>query len=169
MKFKLKKSENKLAHIASELSKLKKGYVKAGVLASEKERESGEVSNVDLALIHEFGAPAANIPERSFVRSTFTKNKQEYSALLKKLAKGLFAGKSEQTAEQILGLVGTKMAADMKNTITEGLSPANAPDVYARKLAKGTAAGLPKPLVDTGQLLDSITWDVVLGDKPKKG
>lgn len=169
MKFKLKKSENKLAHIASELKKLKQGYVKAGVLASEKERDSGEVTNVDLAIIHEFGSPAANIPERSFVRSTFTKHRQEYSAELKKLAGSLAKGDARKTAENILGLVGAKMAADMKNTIADGLSPANAPDVYARKLAKGTAAGLPKPLVDTGQLLNSITWDVVLGDKPKKG
>lgn len=169
MIFKLKKKLDRFVHIATELKKLKKGYAKAGVLASEKERDSGEVSNVDLAIIHEFGSPIAGIPERSFVRSAFTRNRQEYSATLKKLAAALIEGKGVQTAEKILGLVGAKMAADMKAAITKGIAPPNAPAVYARKLAKGSANGTPKPLVDTGQLLNSITWVVILGEEPKKG
>jgi len=163
LKLTVKKDSGSFNSIASELKKLRQGYVKAGVLASDKEREDGEVSNVDLAIIHEFGAPAANIPERSFVRSTFARNRDKYSAALKKLAENIFT--HPRSAEDILGLVGAKMAADMKQTIADGIEPPNSPAVAARKAAKGRGPGAPKPLVDTGQLLNSISWEVSTSKK----
>ncbi len=148
--------------------KQRKNYAKAGVLGNDGAVEvkgkpptpgrSGEgVSNIELAAIHEFGAPGAGIPERSFIRSSFEAHRPEYIALLAKLLPKVIENKMQ--LNQALGLVGARMAADMKNGITTGAGiPPPLED--ATVAAKGSS----RPLVDTGQLVNSITWAVAKGE-----
>ena len=112
------------------------------------------ITLIELAYIHEFGSPKANIPERSFIRRTFNEpeGKAELGALYAKLAKAVINGK--MTAEKAIELLGMTMAAMVKKRITVyGLWPPNHPDTVARK-------GSSTPLVDTGQLVGSITYEV---------
>jgi hypothetical protein len=121
-------------------------------------------TNAQIAAYHEFGAPARHIPERSFIRSTFDVNRAKYVDTLRKLVKGIYEQKI--TVERALGIMGAMFSTDIKKriTTTNEIQPPNAPATLARKLAKTRAGskGEPRVLVDTGQLVNSITWSVVL-------
>lgn len=124
-------------------------FVKVGVLGAgpkNKPRESGP-TNVELAIWHEYGTRTA--PERPFLRSTMRANAAQYARFLGSNIHLVFQKK--RTVVQLLNALGSKAAADVKNTIRRGIPPPNAPETVRRKKSS-------KPLIDTGQLLNSITW-----------
>lgn len=168
-RFKVSTKDKGFAKLSAEFKALARGetYVKAGVLGDDERKGGDGVTNIELAVIHEFGSPSNNIPERSFIRSTFEANKALYQGALRAGINRVMDGQG--SFSKMLGMLGAKMAVDMKKTITAGLSPDTSPETTARKLAKsyaGAATGDPKPLIDTVQLLSSITWEVV--DSGKK-
>ena len=122
------------------------------------------LDNVTLAVIHEFGAPSVGIPSRPFMRSAFDRNEGKYEQQLRLLVRGIYEGKTSE--RQALGLMGLAMATDIKLGITSGtgIAPADSPATIRRKLAKGNGKGAPRTLVDTGQLLGSVSWAVVAGE-----
>lgn len=141
-------------------------YVKVGLLGGPKDRRPGEkIGNVELGIVHEFGAPSKGIPERSFIRAPFHKKRREYLRLLKSLVK---AGLRTQGMGilKALAVVGEKMAADFKAS-APGTPPPNAPETLRRKLAltRPGSKGEPKTLVDTGRMIQSITYAVVKDGK----
>ena len=145
-----------------------KSYVIAGVVgAGAAKDEGGGMTSGSLALIHEFGAPAAGIPARPFVMASFRKHKAEYVKALGKLVENVVQGKMDY--EQGLGMIGARMAYDMKAYVTQGpqIPPPNAPAVLRRKLEAGswkkTPGGAPRTLVDTGRMVGSLTWVVRKG------
>lgn len=108
---------------------------------------AGEIDNVALAAIHEFGAPGASIPERSFLRAAFDRHVKKYERLLLRGARKIVAGTG--TAKQAVALAGEAAVADVMNLINAGIAPANAD---ATIVAKGSST----PLIDTGQLKAAI-------------
>ena len=140
----------------------RESYARVGVFGAKADRKDGEpVDNVGLAIIHEYGAPRASIPERSFLRSTVDAGRAEYATLTKKLINGVL--RQRFTVQQALGLLGVRVAADVQKRIKAGIDPANMPEVFLAKLRKGdNGKGLPVPLIDTAKLLQSITSDVVM-------
>lgn len=154
-------------HVAMKAAARADSHVKVGVLGDKKnKRRDGEISNVELAVIHEFGT--STIPARSFIWATFEANRAKYKGLLKEQLTAIYKQKS--TIEKALGILGATMASDIKARIAAGIPPPNSPEVYARKAAKsysGAAPGSPVPLVDTGQLLGAITWAVALKGEAK--
>lgn len=112
----------------------------------------GRYSLVEVAAVHEFGAPAAGIPQRSFIRATVDLNAGEIARLQHATMTAVVQGKV--TLRQGLDRIGMKVAAMMQKRIAAGIEPPNAASTIARK-------GSSKPLVDTGQLRSSITWVVV--------
>jgi hypothetical protein len=138
-----------------EMRRAGKSFVKVGVL-DERAHRTGEdtsITNTDLALIHEFGA--GNVPERSFLRSTFDAQRGKYEQRVRTYARAMVDGKMDEM--RALNLLGLEHVADIKRTIADGIPPPNAPATIARK-------GSSTPLVDTGQLLNSVTYAVVKGD-----
>jgi phage gpG-like protein len=119
------------------------------------------ISNVELALVHEFGSPARNIPARSFIRAPFLRKRDEYMNMLRLLVSRTLTRNAHQTVKA-LGIMGQKISADFKASMP-GTPPPNAASTLARKLAKTRkgATGSPQTLVDTGRLLNSITYAVV--------
>lgn len=133
-----------------------KMHARVGILGSDAVDEHSEsgMTNAEIAFVHEYGSRDGVIPERSFIRSTFvTRKAAELRAMLAKCGKAMFQkGLPLKTA---LGALGAWGAAEVKNTITQtDIPPPLEPATIAAK-------GSSKPLVDTGQLLGSITWDVV--------
>lgn len=129
--------------------------VRVGVLDDGPKRErdgaSGPLSLLEVAALHEFGAPAAGIPQRSFVRATADEKRTEIGDLQVALATRVVNGKV--APEQALDLMGAKVASMVQAKIVEGIAPPLAPETVARK-------GSSVPLVDTGQLKSAITWKV---------
>lgn len=132
-----------------------KATVSAGILsdAPKKEREgsSGRYSLLEVAAVHEFGAPAAGIPARSFIRATFDEKRDEIARLQQVLLTKIVKGEMELVPA--LNAMGAKFAGWCQARIAEGISPPLAPATIA---AKGSST----PLVDTGQLRSAITWKV---------
>lgn len=128
--------------------------VKVGIFGGQ---EPTGIGTVQLATIHEFGAPAANIPERSFLRSTMDRGKPEYLETMKKLLGLVIDGRA--TVHDVLELLGQRISADVKKYIATGpgVPPPLRPATIRRK-------GSDRPLVDTGRMLASITYEVDAGE-----
>lgn len=164
------------------------GVVGKGAAAVRGEEGGEPLTNVKLALIHEFGAPAKGIPARPFILASFAKNRERYRAMLTvAVRRGIIAGvargfEGAQEYLRLLELIGAQMAADMKAYVTQGptIPPPNAPATLARKLERGKAelarrqrkalkrgddprqvkVAEPRTLVDTGRMVNSITWEL---------
>jgi hypothetical protein len=116
----------------------------AGGITSAKGSSYKMTDLVTVGAVHEFGAPKRNIPERSFIRSTFDKEKQGINKLTDKL-RPLFY----KDPRKALAALGEWMEAKIKSMITAINTPPNAPSTIARK-------GSSNPLIDTSQMRQSI-------------
>ena len=139
----IEKLEGKIAEIMG-LS------VVVGVTAKSNAR-SDELTNADLAMIHEFGSPAHNIPERSFLRKPLINNAEAVANLAKNAIGKFIAG--EISAAEALGVIGEEAKGISKEAVTNGIAPSLKPATIKRKKSS-------KPLIDTGQLINSITYEV---------
>src|SRR5262245_44048037 len=90
--------------LVSGLRKSRRVEARVGVQAPEAEADHGEgLTNADLAAIHEFGAPAAHIPERSFLRSTFDENQRAYQQEADRIAGAVLDGNAAEGEVLLLG------------------------------------------------------------------
>ncbi len=145
--------------------------VKVGILAdSSHTSETGDdIGMLELTAIHEFGSPAANIPERSFIRSTLANKRPEINQVIETVVGGALkqvlasedasGDEIEAASKQALGKLGAKVAAMIKRTIRD--RETTGPEDQALQQATIDAKGSTLPLVDTGQLIAAITWAVV--------
>lgn len=124
--------------------KLDGASVKVGVM-------EGDIA--EIAMIHEYGAPKAKIPERSFIRSTFRNKRSELAALQARICALVLAGKLDE--KKAMALIGAWSVGAIKATITKdgNLAPLAASTIAAK--------GSSRPLVDTSQLVNSITFVVI--------
>lgn len=100
-----------------------------------------------VAAIHEFGAPAVNIPPRPFMQPTIKAQKDEWTKIIANAIPKVVAGKLSAT--DVLDLVGIKASADIQETISKVSSPPLKPETIRRK-------GFAKPLIDTGLMVASV-------------
>lgn len=138
--------------------------VRVGVLSSQggdAKTEDG-ISMIELAAIHEFGAPRANIRERSFIRSTFTVFRAaELADLQTKLARAIVT--KGWSVRKALGVIGVQGVAWVKRSISDRLIVQDlAPATIARKnrTAKDQSDATTA-LVDTGRLINAIQSEIV--------
>lgn len=138
--------------IKKELLKLKsKPFVKNGILEGpgSKLYEDG-LKIVDVAKINEFGAVSSKgvvIPSRPFLRQSFDKNKNTYIRIINKGYDDIYSG--GKTVKSVLDRVGLQMETDTKKEIQAGEFKPNSPSTIKNKKSS-------RPLVDTGQLINSI-------------
>lgn len=137
-----------------QVEKLSGAHVRIGVLTGP--HENADITIAELAVIHELGAPAAGIPERSFIRASLERARPEMVQFIAKLAKAVVLGRI--TSAQAHGLLGEWAVAKVRDYILEGqgVPPPLKDATIARK-------GSARPLVDTGQLLHSISYAVEAG------
>jgi len=125
----------------------KNSGVLVGVPAGTGAYEDGAPIAV-IAAVHEFGSADGNIPERSFLRVPLRQNTDLFKAMFRsQMAK---VAKGELTMFQAMDQIGMKAAGVSKEAIEAGLSPGNSEATKQRK-------GSDTPLIDTGQLWQSIT------------
>jgi hypothetical protein len=135
-----------------------KARVRVGVLSDEP-KASGDGNDsamtlLDVAARNEFGAPAAGVPQRSFIRATVDQEQARIRAMQSSQATRIISG--DTTPEIALEQIGAVVQGSIQARIARGIDPPNAPSTVARK-------GSSKPLVDTGQLRSSITYVVEEG------
>lgn len=158
----IKEKDLGFAHLLREAAKIKKKpFVKIGVTQSKGSKlhvvpgsDKQVMTVADIAKIHEYGAPDANIPERSFIRSTISKNEEKYNAHIAKLRDKIFDGNIQMTTEEALGFIGQEISSDIKNTIRNNETGLD--EVKPLKYREGT------PLLDTSQMLRAISYEPVM-------
>lgn len=138
-------------HLKKQIRKIANTSVETGYLSNNK-RTDGQVTNAELAVIHEFGTK--NIPARPFIRPAFDNNEKEYrqkivNGIMKSFVKKTF---STSSFYKVMEAVGIQMKAD----IQEGIRS------LPRNLKQSTinAKKSNKALIDTGQLLNAVSSNV---------
>jgi hypothetical protein len=149
----------RVAHLRAAERDVKAWEVVVGVLADTKgnaDHAGGDFTVLDVATVHEFGSPAAGIPQRSFIRAWVDRNLATIRDWQRALFQRIVAGKL--TVRQALELLGAQVAGAIQAFIATSIPPPNAPETVERK-------GSSTTLIDSGQLRASITWHV----RPKAG
>lgn len=131
--------------------------------SAKKTRDgTSRTSLFEVAATHEFGSPKRNIPQRSFLRSTYDEQRDNaYAVFIKALKKqGEEYGASQAEQKKVFSLVGEWLANKIKAKFTRNSwAPLKDPTRGGRnRLGRG------RPLIDTGQLRASISYQVVEGD-----
>ena len=149
--------------LAESLRALGKARVRVGVLADAPKKTGTRTGKrgrqiqqaatlAEVAAAHEFGTD--KIPQRSFIRATVDLKAAVIAAEQEKLAAQVMDSKI--TPEVAMERLGAAVQGMVQTRIAEGIGPALAPATVARK-------GSDKPLVDTGQLRSSVTYQVLQG------
>ncbi len=116
-------------------------------------KDGSPVSNADLLFIHTNGSPVNRIPPRPVLQPAMNKNSDRIAASMKAVTNAALRGDTAGalTALKKAGLEGQNIA---KKYFTDSNGwPPNSPVTVARK-------GSDRPLVDTGQMRDAITYVV---------
>lgn len=165
---------DKVADVAAGISMLVGTRVMVGVPAEKAERKDGEpITNAALAYIHEHGAPEANIPARPFLMPGIEAEKAAITSGLKVAGQAALDGKPG-TVDRAFHAVGLKGQAAIRKKITDGpFAPLADSTVKARarrgrkgakqelanrRSGQAPSADLVKPLIDRGELRNSISY-----------
>lgn len=125
-----------------------------------------------VAAIHEFGAPEQGIPPRPFMRPAAEEHKSEWDRAFADGAAA--AARGAITPEQVLEQIGLVAAGNVSEAIAAVQEPPLKPETVQQKQrayerpgtlyqdpdSPGDAGSLTKPLVRTGQLIQSPTYVV---------
>lgn|GEM_PF-5721353 len=178
-------SDGPLKALAEQIDDVEGAFVKVGILGAYARRGVGEVAvkrwlgknrelaswsgaqgryltNADIGVIHEFGAPKARMPERSFLRMPVLSRLDD--ELKKTSAKNWMSLLVHGGLVGLLGLIGqsaVNVIHDAFNTGGFGRWQKLNPKTVARK-------GSAEILVETTQLRRSISFAVVAGGASHK-
>lgn len=155
---KLKVSVERINHGVDEYKKRlrilaqHKAFVKAGILGKHNHRDDGALTNAAVASLAEYGT--SKVAARPFIRPAFELHREEYLEMLREAFKEAVHSNNEQLFPRALARIGMRMAADIKNYVTQGnnLRP-NAPSTIAQK-------GSSRPLVDSAQMIRGVDYEV---------
>ncbi len=134
--------QKKLSDLARKFGK--EGSVRVGFLAGATYPDGTSVPLV--ASINEFGAPSRGQPPRPFFRNMIAKHKDEWPEAIAKLLE-------HNDVPTALRLVGEGIAGQLRQSIVDITEPPLAPSTVKAK-------GSSKLLVDTGHMLNSISYEV---------
>ena len=122
----------------------------AGVLRTAGREKKTGVDLVDVATWNEYGT--SRIPKRPFMRIAEMQNRDKWFRLSEKVARNVLQGAMD--VNQSLELIGNKIVGDIREVIGDRtLLVPNAPSTIRQK-------GSDAPLIDTGQLRQSISFEV---------
>ena len=132
--------------ILRELAEMENTVVDVGLQDDGTTSDDG-VLVAHYGAVNEFGG--GNVPERSFMRSTFDKTVDKLVQARAKLVGGVYDGKIP--AKTAAGLLGEMHQQDIQRKITSHPPPPNAPSTIKRKGSSGT-------LIDQGTMRASVRW-----------
>jgi len=170
MKFSVKLVDKGLKDITKRVHQMTGGAkVAVGVrgnaaLAKKKTKEETEGEKlrlVDIATIHEYGSFARRIPERSFIRATVKENTAAYKQIMLLMAKQVLDPRKRLDPLKALAILGERVKADIQKRIRAGIGPELSERTLEARRRAGSESTLP--LVVTGQLVNSISYEVRKG------
>jgi hypothetical protein len=148
------KDIDRTAGLIAELTVLNAATVKVGVLGDSPKNarhgEEGHATNALIAAAHEFGTD--DIPRRPFLAPALDKGAKKITDAQAEMIGKVLDG--TMLAEQALGLLGELGVSLVKAEIRSGPPPPLEPSTVAAK-------GSSHPLIDSGQMLASVTYKIV--------
>ncbi|WP_237386222.1 hypothetical protein [Xenorhabdus sp. Sc-CR9] len=147
----------KLAHLKQVYDELARKQLKVGFFENAKYPDGTPIAYV--AAIQELGYPEGGIPPRPFMRPAMSENQAKYGNLLSRAAQAAIKG--DISVSDGLVQVGSVAAGDIKRAIQAVATPPLKDSTVAARAgrhSKGKATN--KPLVDTGQMLQAVTFAV---------
>jgi hypothetical protein len=124
-------------------------YVRVGL--PDVPHGDADLTIAQIGTIHEYGAPKANIPERPFLRPALRNGQPQLARASGKLLFEVQNGSlTKFAALSRLGLLGVRL---VQENIVHGEFTPLKPATIARK-------GSSKPLIDTGQMMQSVTYSI---------
>lgn len=142
----LKGSDKVMKALEDIARKMGGGGVSVGFMEGATYPDGTPVAAV--AFWNEYGNPSQNRPPRPFFREMIAAESPSWPEKMAKLAKATdFDGK------KVLGMMGEDVKGALQQSITSFETPPLAPSTIEKK-------GNGKPLIDTGHMLQSITYEV---------
>lgn len=145
--------ETRVPEFLAMIKELQGSEIKLGILGSGAgggKHKKSDATVLDIAIWNEFGT--RKMPERSFIRASYDSNRSDYES------------KGEKLLEQVIGMtvspsvlydtLGLYMVGQTQKYLTNLSSPPNDPFTIKMK-------GSSNPLIDSGQMRDSIEYEVI--------
>jgi phage gpG-like protein len=149
-------TKDNTAAVLQTVQNMARKLVLIGIPASAPPRD-GEETNAAIGFLHEHGSPVRNIPARPFLKPGMEQAAKKCAEVLGKFAKSAFDNPSD--IDKGLSAAGLIAQTSVKKRIVSGEGFAPLSDrTLAERAAKGAKG--TKPLIRTGQLLNSITYVV---------
>lgn len=133
-----------------------------------KDRAISDLTNAQLAYLHEHGVPELNIPARPHLVPGVREGRGKFTPHLRKAAAATLAGDAEG-ADRAMHSAGLAAADAVRTKIKSGPFVPLSPRTIARRRIrsagssyrrKATTAADVKPLIDTAQMLRAVTYVV---------
>lgn len=137
--------------LKKELEQLKNLQVRIGFQRGKKMYDN-ETDMCDVALFNELGTSKGTpkeVPSRPFLRQSVDDNSDKINALCKSIMKNVSNGSC--TAEEAYKKAGVYIKGLVQEQIKNGEFEANKPSTIKKK-------GSDKPLIDTGQMRQSVNF-----------
>lgn len=139
-----------LARIVENVRSMGLNKVEVG-LPSGGQHSDTSLSMHELGMVHEYGSPTRNIPARPFIAPPIKDNVEKYKRMMRGQALKLIFRRT--TLHNALALVGEAGKADIqKYMLSANFAPLSAATIERK--------GSSKPLIDTGQMRNAITYEV---------
>lgn len=143
--------------IRRRVSDLGRAHVRAGVVGppAHEQHRGSDLTVAELATIHELGNPRTGLVRRSFIAATCDDPAVQagFVAMEARLISEVINGRVDRNVA--LAMLGGWMAQQIRDRISSGrVTPPLAPSTVARKHSS-------IPLLDQGQLLDAIGYEIV--------
>lgn len=148
--------KDKTKKIEQALGFLIKSDVYVGIPSEKTSRDDNSpIGNAALGYIHEYGAPENNLPARPFLVPGVKAVRAKLAAIFKKAGQRAIEGRTLDV-ERGLNAAGLVAQVAVKKVITDGIPPPLSEGTLEKRRARGVTR--ETPLIDTGQLLNSITY-----------
>lgn len=146
---------DKVATMIASVRTLVKEVVLVGIADSTTDRKEHGANNALIGYVMETGSPKMNIPARPFLVPGVKDAEERYIAKLKQGADAAVRGEPEKVRNALVA-AGLIAQNSVRRKITTGPFVALSQRTLARRRARGRTG--TKPLIDTGQLRNSITY-----------
>ena len=138
------KGGEKLEKYLADISAKMQGSVNVGFMSNATYPDGTYVAEV--AFYNEFGT--SKIPSRPFFRNMIAQQSPGWAMRMAKAAKYY-----SYDGHSILSAMGESISEELKQSIIDFDTPSNAPYTIQKK-------GFDKPLIDTGHMKDSVSYEV---------
>lgn len=142
--------------LSSFLKNIKNMSNKSALVGIPGDQKHGKTSNSELGFIHEFGSDHAHIPARPFLLPGIKKEKNRILEVFKNNLPKVLAGEDAHITFNKVGIIARD---SIKNMLRNGpFAPLAEATIAARRRSRTSGKAGTKPLIDTGQLLNSINY-----------